>query len=522
MRGQINPVHSDVLMPQNNGTSAITQEQNVSTVLEQDDIRRVIATPHHTPRRIREDIAEMLCKEIVFGEEVEIKDIIKFREKYGPVDNILTSLRSTEEWSKMKQLSKRSHTISILALKNVLDSLFSTLDTLFEKFTHDNDVFSEVPEDAKRVLKDLEEILNETLNLWNRKVNDSGPSGFIQNLTEQQRSDLQEVYDQIIERTIRKDISKFNKEMDKHADILELLALLYPGRLWDMSLSELHRQYFENLEKYASIMERNEDIKKIVEMLGKIELEYGSKRLAITSYGKSEIYSVTTSKSIEYMLPIELVKLTDETLELLFFSKYIDGKLLTYQLRGKYWTGGPPKKKRKGPVVALVDTSGSMSGAPETMAKAIVLAVAKKMLKEGRDVKVVLFSSTDQTIEIELTDRKKMANEFLSFLAYGFGGGTDFNTALRSGLDSLKEKKFKSADLLFITDGLSVLSDDRLVQEWNTFKAEYDTRVFTFIIGNDTAGGLEVVSDHTFIAGKSNNWDIDTAPSKMVKMMTMP
>jgi uncharacterized protein with von Willebrand factor type A (vWA) domain len=192
---------------------------------------------------------------------------------------------------------------------------------------------------------------------------------------------------------------------------------------------------------------------------------------------------------------------------------------LTYQLRGKYWTGGPPKKKRKGPVVALVDTSGSMHGAPETMAKAIVLAVAKKMIKEERDVKVVLFSSSNQTVEIELTDRKRMATEFLDFLVYTFGGGTDFNTALRSGLYSLKEKKFESADLLFITDGLSSLSNEDLIREWNTFKKEHDTRVFSFIIGNDTAGGLETVSDHTFIAGKSNNWDIDSAPSKMVTMI---
>ena len=494
-----------------------TQEINVKSVLDQDDIRKVIATPHHTPRRIREDIAEMLCKEIVFDNPIDIRDIKKFREKYGALDIILNSVRLTEEWDQLKKLSNNNRTISELALKNVLNSLYSTLDKLFE---HDKDIFNKTPEDMKKIVKDLEEVLDETLSLWNRRVKDPGTSGFFHRHNEQEQKDIQKLIDELAQESILQDISKFNQEMEKHADVLELIALLFPGRSWDLSLSELYKNYFENLEKYAAIMGKNEDIRRIVELLGKIELEYGSKRIAISSYGKSEVYSVTTSKSIEYMLPIELVKLTDETMELLFYSKYIDGKLLTYQLRGKFWTGGPPKKKRKGPVVALVDTSGSMNGAPETMAKAIVLAVAKKMLKEGRDVKVVLFSSTNQTTEIELTDKKKMASEFLNFLAYTFGGGTDFNTALRSGLNSLKEKKFKSADLLFITDGLSSLSDKGLIQDWNAFKKENDTRVFSFIIGNDTAGGLEVVSDHTFIAGKSNNWDIDSAPSKMVKLMT--
>jgi uncharacterized protein with von Willebrand factor type A (vWA) domain len=66
------------------------------------------------------------------------------------------------------------------------------------------------------------------------------------------------------------------------------------------------------------------------------------------------------------------------------------------------------------------------------LAKAIALAAAKRALGAGREMRVVLFSSTGQTETIDLSGRQKNASEFLDFLRYTFGGGTDFDTALRS------------------------------------------------------------------------------------------
>ena len=62
-------------------------------------------------------------------------------------------------------------------------------------------------------------------------------------------------------------------------------------------------------------------------------------------------------------------------------------------------------------MVALVDTSGSMTGSPEIVSKAILLAIVRHMLKEKRDMKVFLFSSVGQATEIELTDNRKMASD---------------------------------------------------------------------------------------------------------------
>ncbi len=311
--------------------------------------------------------------------------------------------------------------------------------------------------------------------------------------------------------------------LEEHLEMLEILSMLFPGRMWDHSLRALHREYFGNLERYAAVLRKRADLREILEQVGRIELEYGSKKLSLSPYSRNEVHSVTFSSDIQTLLPIEVVKLKNPTLKLKFYADMLEEKLLTYQLRGENWNSDTTGKRRKGPVIALVDTSASMRGAPELFAKAVMLAITRRMLKEGRDVKVILFSSKWQTFEIELTNKKRMGQEFLEFLKYTFGGGTDFNTALRTGLKTLKgEKAFEGADILFLTDGESELSEVPLIREWNEIKVERKARIFSLIIGNYDAGGLEKVSDHTYIVGDAGNWEVRESPASFVKAISRP
>ncbi len=311
--------------------------------------------------------------------------------------------------------------------------------------------------------------------------------------------------------------------LEEHLEMLEILSMLFPGKMWDYSLRALHREYFGNLERYAAVLRKRADLREILEQVGRIELEYGSKKLSLSPYSRNEVHSVTFSSDIQTLLPIEVVKLKNPTLKLKFYADMLEEKLLTYQLRGENWNSDTAGKRRKGPVIALVDTSASMRGAPELFAKAVMLAITRRMLKEGRDVKVILFSSKWQTFEIELTNKKRMGQEFLEFLKFTFGGGTDFNTALRAGLKTLKgEKAFEGADILFLTDGASELSEAPLIREWNEIKTERRARIFSLIIGNYDAGGLEKVSDHTYIVGDAGNWEVRESPAGFVKAISRP
>jgi uncharacterized protein with von Willebrand factor type A (vWA) domain len=332
-----------------------------------------------------------------------------------------------------------------------------------------------------------------------------------------------EALDSVIEESIAAKIEELIPILQDHLEMLEILSMLFPGRAWDHSLKALHREYFGNLEKYVTILRKSSDLKNILEQVGRIELEYGSKKLSLSPYSKSEVHSVTFSGNIQTLLPAEAVKLKNPLLKRKFYADMLEGKLLTYQLKGENWNSDTAGKKRKGPVVALVDTSASMRGSPELLAKAVLLAVAGRMLKENRDVKVILFSSKWQTVEIELTNKKRMGQEFLEFLKFTFGGGTDFNTALRAGLKAMKnENAFEGADLLFLTDGFSELSEVPLIREWNEIKAERKARIFSLIIGNYDAGGLEQISDHTYLIRNAENWVIGESPASFVRAISKP
>ena len=386
---------------------------------------------------------------------------------------------------------------------------------------------------TSQVMREIEELLLDMIEMLEKLAGEAGDLfqdqsyASVARLPERidefsRKKGSQDLLNMLVQSLLASHLANLVEEMKEHLELFDILSLLFPGRLWDYALSELHKTYLRNIKKYADVLRRSEDLKKILELIGRIELEFGTRRLAISPFGTSEVHSVTTSNDIFHLLPAELAKLSKESLRTLFYANWIEGKLLTYQFRGRSWVGGPPKKKRKGPVVALVDTSGSMSGSPEIVAKAVILAVVKRMLKEKRDVKVILFSSVDQTKEIDLTTVRKMASEFLEFLSYSFGGGTDFNTALESGLKSLKQKKFTSADLLFITDGLSVVSEKSLVKKWNALKKESDTRIFTMIVGNDNAGGLEDLSDHVFLLAEADDWEPDEGPARMIRLVSSP
>jgi uncharacterized protein with von Willebrand factor type A (vWA) domain len=504
--------------------------ESFGRLMEDEDVREVISLPRNIPRRNREEIAEIFYREIILGEDYEIKEATRFIEKYGVFYLLFVSLKGSAEWGRLKSIAGNSPISSLAMFRIVLANVFILLD---EFGTILSELQKNLPEDMALPLEQFTAMLEYTLELWHRRMADNTPA---------RSGDLDEgaFYDEIFPASVVSfqegeesgkflsllsrhalldDILARISEVEDHLSSLEMLSLLYPGRDWDHSMLELHRAYFASLHKYARIVERNEDIRKILSLIGRIEMEYGARSRSMAGYSRSEVHSVTTSGDLQHMLPVESVKLQDETLKNLFFARWMEGKLLTYQLMGMNWTAGA--KKRRGPMVAMVDTSGSMHGAPETLAKAIILAMVRHMLRESRDVKVFLFSSTGQIHGIEMTDSKKMAVEFLDFLNYTFGGGTDFNTAIGESVRTLNEKQYRNADILFITDGLSVVSDEHAIDRLNEVKKKLGTRLFTIIIGNDDAGGMDKFSDRVFILGKADDWDPDNSPANAIKLISM-
>ena len=554
-------------VPGSGSSVSFNRAFNPSTILNI-ELREILATPRRVPRQLREEIAEILIYELFSEKGYEIKDEKLFMGKFGAFYPILLRMRDFTVWAKIKALAEANSMAGVFILRTLLEELFTLLDDC-EKI--EPELSKKFPKSLEKSIKVLKDLISETKAVWEKnrllrmeknsqwqekqdapqkqgiekksqenflkgseddvgKNPDPQPGTTVESeklvsMTQEFMSSEKagEILDSAIGEKIAAKIEELIPALEDHLEMLEILSMLFPGRMWDHSLQALHREYFGNLEKYAAMFRKNFDLHKILEQVGRIELEYGSKKLNLSPYSKSEVHSVTFSGNIQTLLPVEAVKLRNPLLKLKFYADMLEGKLLTYQLRGDNWNSDTSGKKRKGPVVALVDTSASMRGSREILAKSVLLAVTKRMLKEGRDVKIILFSSKWQTFEIELTDKKRMGHEFLEFLKFTFGGGTDFNTALRAGLKAMKnEKAFEGADLLFLTDGASELSERPLIREWNEIKTERKARIFSLIIGNYDAGGLEQVSDHTYLIRNAENWEVGGSPASFVKAISKP
>jgi len=498
----------------NKGFRDLLMLQNqTATVLER-DLRSTIAFPRTIPRPMREKIAEIITLEVLFGQPYEIKDPERFIETFGAFYPILLTLRNSKPWPKLRKIAKKSRGAGIAGLKILLPLIYEIL----ERFSESNSVsgsgyLKELDAGMDEILRQFEEILKETLLMWGNSgstefsgrkdwaIRNSGEFALVDAVMAfMQKGGHQEFLERVMEGLYRR-MNEFVTEMEENLELFDPLALLFPQRNWSYSVKELKKEPFyvqlKMLKNYSAFFEKNPDLKKIIDFIGRREFDPPSDRIRLSPFGKNRIQTVRFSDSINNLLPMEAAKLLNPSLKNKFYADMLEGKLLSYQLLGKHYTG-PPRIKPRGPMIVLVDTSGSMHGAPQTLAKSAVLAMAKRMLSQQRDMKVILFASTSQHLEIELSSRKKMSEKFLNFLLYTFGGGTDFNTALASGLKSLKEKDFQGADLLFITDGKSEVSDELVLARWEEAKKKYNAKVYSLIVGSSGAGGLSEISDYTY------------------------
>ena len=104
-------------------------------------------------------------------------------------------------------------------------------------------------------------------------------------------------------------------------------------------------------------------------------------------------------------------------------------------------------------MIVCLDTSGSMSGTPENVAKALVLQCISVAKKEKRACFVYLFGSKGEVKEMELTPDKAGLEQMLLFLSMSFGGGTDVEGPLNMALERSDEQQWLQADILLVSDG---------------------------------------------------------------------
>lgn len=246
--------------------------------------------------------------------------------------------------------------------------------------------------------------------------------------------------------------TKHNKEDSKN---LNYSNKKFAGK----NRGNLHRN-IANLTHWLKILE-SDSVKKLCDMLGslyKAEREMQFERFATqdsfntaipTPFAKEEISGVMLGRDLENVLPQELALLNDKDFSILFDLKFAENRLFCFKKSGYESEGERHKAQEKGAMILCVDTSGSMSGTPETIAKAIALFMAQRAMEANRKCYLINFSVGINTLDLSPPNG---LFELMKFLQMSFSDGTDPLPALRAGLTKMRDEGYKNADLLMISD----------------------------------------------------------------------
>ncbi|WP_339034840.1 hypothetical protein [Spiroplasma endosymbiont of Cantharis rufa] len=260
------------------------------------------------------------------------------------------------------------------------------------------------------------------------------------------------------------------KNYGKYAKIYKTMYDVF-GKVANIE-DELRNQNIESIARFADFLYKDPSILMIAEMLGRLNGEDDLMEINITEqvvtyptevklpYNPEEIVGLTVSKDLERLLPMEFASLFDEELEIIFYKKFVESQLQTFLFESNEKVieheieeveYEAPIPLEQGKFIICIDTSSSMEGAGEYIAKALSIAISKVALKEYRDLVFVNFAN--QHVE-EFTINGKNVNiqKMLEFLAKSFYGKTNAKPAFEKIIEKMHSEDFKRADLLFISD----------------------------------------------------------------------
>ena len=182
-----------------------------------------------------------------------------------------------------------------------------------------------------------------------------------------------------------------------------------------------------------------------------------------------ELMGIRHSDRIERMLGSEAVQMRHPVLHKLWRARLAESRLLTYQSeavliepvpdprgRARHHAAPQPERLERGPIILAVDTSGSMRGAPENIAKAVVLEALRSAHREKRGCLLIAFGGPDEIIERDLCPAERPhegIDALLDLLGQSFDGGTDVQAPIERAVQRVRESHWRSADLLIVSDG---------------------------------------------------------------------
>lgn len=318
-------------------------------------------------------------------------------------------------------------------------------------------------------------------------------------------------------------------QIDELVDVFGMLPEGDQSLRWDMICGQLRSEGWQEVLRIRRLLERLPELGRLIRQLGRSrqtdEPERRSQRTvpvmerALAQHPQphavhvpdlpGETRGIKRSDRIARMLPAEAMLLGHPRLRLVWHARRAERTLLAYEdddrmaevrqhrspvLRPQPQPA-PDRRMEMGPMLICVDTSGSMQGGAEAVAKATVLEAVRSAHAQHRACHVFAFGGPDELVEMELGVDAGGIERLIRFLGQTFRGGTDICGPLERAIEKLDAAQWRQADLLLASDGAFGATAD-VVSRLDQAKTTLGLRVQAILIGDrETIGLLELADD---------------------------
>lgn len=284
-----------------------------------------------------------------------------------------------------------------------------------------------------------------------------------------------------------------------HLSLCQSLPVRGSSRLvW---LLRNHKKIAEQILEYEETIKQNPVIRELVEILGRkhqssrkrFKMTAGIHRKEIVSHAtRSDITGICEGNDLNSLLPLEYCYLAEKSLQPVFFERFIEKRLQIIDYRShekqvindKKTVGNEVSEEAEGPFIVCLDTSGSMAGERERIAKSTLLAIAELTEVQHRKCYIILFSDDIECIEI--TDLGSSFDRLVDFLCQSFHGGTDIEPVITHALRKISEEGYMEADIITVSDFEMPPVSDVLGQSIERAKAK-ETKMYAISLGGKSA-----------------------------------
>jgi len=239
--------------------------------------------------------------------------------------------------------------------------------------------------------------------------------------------------------------------------------------------------------KCARMFKDDYRLKRILEIAGRLYRAHKEKRAARDT-GGHEVVGVTTGADLPKLLPSQWA-MPDEVL----FKNLLERSALQYQTRDT-------TPKAKGPIVVMVDESGSMDGQNIIWAKGVALALLAAAMEEKRGFTLVAYGATAYVeLACKPGERPSQARLLEAMRSFMDSGRTNWDAGFTVSRGACVESR---ADIVHITDGASDVRDAKEFSDW---RAANGVTCYGVSIGCHVTPTLASVSDETCMIDPSSD-----------------